>query len=162
LPGEISELNKLKGLYLANNRLKELPESIASLSRVCFAVDNNFLCNLSTNIQQWIDSCSCTTGWRTTQDCSSPVKKRKLTYLSQGLMIKTFPSRSAIFHLPQQTREINIYNTFGKLIRSAVPSGCIFIWRGENMAGKLVAFGVYVAKVSTRTGVLYKPFILAK
>jgi hypothetical protein len=157
LPSEISQLTKLQYLNLDFNSLKELPASIVSLNGICLALDGNYLCDVPVNVQQWIDTCLCTTGWRSTQVCADPVKSVKSAAKGQEFAMQTDLTKGTVtFRLPESAKEMEIYDIFGRLVYRALLPGSILSWRWANMSGG------FVCKVKTETRVYYKHFMLLK
>jgi Leucine-rich repeat (LRR) protein len=70
LPDGMGNLSNLNELYISTNLLTNLPESIIQLNNIKMNVADNKLCNLSIELEAWLDS-NAPYGWRERQNCSN-------------------------------------------------------------------------------------------
>jgi hypothetical protein len=88
-------------LYLDDNQLKTLPDSIANLDVFC-TVAGNRLCNQPESIKTWLDMHAGTDWWKSQINCPNPI------FQSKQLHKNTKPDGSVL---------IEIYDLQGKKFR---------------------------------------------
>ncbi|MBD3418884.1 MAG: hypothetical protein GF398_02080 [Chitinivibrionales bacterium] len=96
LPESFGTLTSLEKLWLNNNELADLPESIADLDisyqrtpsdqkEYWLDVSVNRICNTTSKVTRWLDVHD--PDWTNTQDCSQPVRRRRIADLNAGIHI---------------------------------------------------------------------------
>ncbi len=103
--------------------------------------------------------------------CPDPPKGMPRNPLGEGLAF-AYPSvvalengntRPAVFYKKHQSDIVEIYDAFGVLVRRLEPGGryevksgtyanCVYLWYGDNDAGKPVSPGIYLAVLRYQAG----------
>ena len=68
LPPEMAKLRNLEKFLAGRNRLSELPADIVQITPYVF-FNNNHLCNLPAEVEEWIGKQGKTSGWKKSQRC---------------------------------------------------------------------------------------------
>ncbi|MBF0432012.1 MAG: hypothetical protein HQK83_12080 [Fibrobacteria bacterium] len=118
IPGSIGYLDAVTTIRLDSSNIQSLPEDIVHLTPTThLSVNNNQLCQISADIQGWIDTFAADKNWRSTQQhCSSGI--RKSAQVAKQSFIKILSGKQIKISVPnvEAGAIVKIYNLTGKVI----------------------------------------------